>query len=665
MTQDGDRGEFLHWLRDIGLGRYADDFEKQQIDFDIAEDLRESDLSDIGISALGDRKRFMKALGARRSEASGPGTGNFPHGERRQITVLFADIAGYTKLSGALDAEELHSMLNGYFDVTDGVIREFGGSIDKHIGDAVMAVFGAPVAHTDDPLRAVLAALEIHRRLDELDEPIRVHVGIASGEVVAGGTGSDRYQEYTVTGSTVNLASRLDGLANPGETFVNDEVYSAVCDEVSGRAVGDMTVKGFDSPVTVWSIESARDASEQEQTVAICGRRSERDRFTDAASSCLKESSGRMFYLRGEPGIGKSCLAEAYFGIAGDLGFSCVKAMILDFGAATGREALRSVASDLIDPEGITAPEDMVGCAVKSGLVAGEHEIHLHDLLDIPLPVGVRAIYDAMDNETRRKGRHAALAALVLGACRQQPRFIWIDNLHWADAFTASMLLELVKAVRGHPLMLVFTTRIVGDPWAEDGFPGTAEADRIIVDLRALEADEALEMARTLGIADADLVERCRERAGGNPLFLEQLFRTASDGSDSGLPATVQSVILARMDGLDVDDRKALQAASVMGQRFSLDVLRVLTGQPDYTCGELIRRALVRPDGQHFLFVHALVADGVYKSLLNAQRSALHEKAAAWYSDRDAALHAQHLDRAGLPQAAGAYCTAAGLEAEA
>lgn len=665
MTRGNDNRRFLKWLEEVGLARHVAVFEEQEIDFDIAGELTDSDLKDIGLTALGDRKRFLKALAEWRPDAGHAPAAPVVDGERRQVTVLFADIAGYSTLSGKLDAEEIHALLNTYFDIADGTIRDFGGTIDKHIGDAVMAVFGAPTAHMDDPLRATLATLEIHRRLARLDRPIPVHIGIASGEVVASSTGSDQHREYTVTGSTANLASRLDGLAEAGETYVSEDVYRAVCDAVIGRAIGAVTVKGFDMPVSVWAIDGQRSRTDVDDKARLCGRESECGSFAQAAATCLQDGDGRLLYLRGEPGIGKSRLAEAFRDMAAEMGFSCAQAMILDFGAATGRQALRSIAADLIDPETTGQRSDMVDSALTAGLVTAEHEIHLYDLLDIPLPARLRTLYDAMDNETRHQGRQEALEALMCAASRRQPRFVLIDNLHWADDRTLSLVLSIGRQVAGHAILLVLTTRIEGDPLADGRPQALDDAHWMAFDLGALDEDEARAMARTFGLANPALVEECRRRAGGNPLFLEQLFRAAPDAGAKSLPASIQSVVLARMDSLDADDRKALQAASVLGQRFSLDELRFLIDQPGYECDEPIRRALVRPDGDYLFFAHALVVDGIYNSLLSAQRSALHAKVAAWYAERDAALHAQHLDRAGLPEAATAYLRAAEREADA
>ncbi|MBT6093556.1 MAG: AAA family ATPase, partial [Rhodospirillaceae bacterium] len=648
-------------------------FTENRIGFDIADELTDADLKELGVAQLGERKRLLKAIrerGAERGE---------PEGERRQVTVLFADIAGYTSLSSRLDPEEIHSLLNAYFEAADGAVHDHGGTIDKHIGDAVMAIFGAPVAHTDDPLRAVLAAMEIHTRIAQLDtpldRPLSVHIGIASGEVVASGTGSGTYQEYTVIGSSVNLASRLDGLADAGETYVNDDVYRAVADEIEGRSVGDVAVKGFDDPVSVWAIEGRRRGEVEDGTVLV-GRDAECASFARAVETARTKREGRIFYLRGEPGIGKSCLAEAFRREAQSQGFASYEAMILDFGAATGRQALRSIAAGLAGP------------AHDDSDLAPERAAHLRALLDLPFSPKLRVLYDAMDNDTRDQGRRRALARLVGDAASRQPILIYIDNLYWADPVTLSDIAVLLDTACNHPVMFLLTSRHDGDPMGRltggrltggrltggrltggrlsGGFSGSQDWQSRceVLDLSPLARAEGQDMAAAYGLTDPDLVARCLERAGGNPLFLEQIFHAAKVGDGEALPGSVQSVVLTRMDALEATDRGALQAASVMGQRFGLDDLRTLIDRPDYDCRALMEHGLVRPDGDQMLFSHALVADGIYGSLLAGRRSALHLKAAANFAGRNLALHAEHLDRGGAAEAVQAYIAASRAETE-
>ena len=221
------------WLTDLGLDQYAEAFSENEIDGETLPALTGDDLKEIGVGPLGHRKKLLAAIAELTAE--GPTTieepAAVPAGERRQVTVLFADLSNFTGLSNGLGAEATHVLLNRYFETVDGIVEGYGGAIDKHIGDNVMAVFGAPVAHTDDPERAVRAALDIHAAMTdlsaELERSLTAHIGIASGQVVASGTGSEAHREYTVTGDTVNLASRLQEKAEGGARMAGKMITGA------------------------------------------------------------------------------------------------------------------------------------------------------------------------------------------------------------------------------------------------------------------------------------------------------------------------------------------------------------------------------------------------------------------------------------------------------
>jgi class 3 adenylate cyclase len=253
------------WLRSLGLERYAEAFRANDIDAEILLDLTAEDLVGLGVTSIGHRRKLLAAIAALRgspapatdlptNERSAPAAdaaaaSPLPEGERRQVTVLFADLSGYTALSRELDAEELHALAGRFFDTVDAVVEGYGGAVDKHIGDCVMAVFGAPIAHGNDPERAVRAALDIQRRVPALADargrPLGVHIGVASGQVVASGTGSARHREYTVTGESVNLASRLTDAAQAGEVLISDAVHRALAERLACAEAGALVVKGF------------------------------------------------------------------------------------------------------------------------------------------------------------------------------------------------------------------------------------------------------------------------------------------------------------------------------------------------------------------------------------------------------------------------------------
>jgi class 3 adenylate cyclase len=263
------------WLRDLGLGQYEQAFREHDIDAAVLAHLTSDDLIGIGVTSVGRRRKLLAAIATLRDGSVPaplpvPGAppsisraSSLPEAERRQVTVLFADLTGSTKLTDELDAEEVHALLGSFFDLADASVTDHGGTVDKHIGDCVMAVFGAPAAYGNDPERCVRAALDIGHRMPmlaaKLGRPIGVHIGIASGEVMASGTGSSRHLEYTVTGESVNLASRLTDKAATGEILISDSVHRALAERVDCSEVGELAIKGLAKPVRAWRLRAFRE----------------------------------------------------------------------------------------------------------------------------------------------------------------------------------------------------------------------------------------------------------------------------------------------------------------------------------------------------------------------------------------------------------------------
>ena len=588
------------WLEGLGLGRYAPLFRDHDIDAETLPELTASDLEQLGLS-LGHRKRLLKALAGLRDRAreAPPSTGAAavaigpPEAERRQATILFADLAGFTRLAAELDAEEVLALLDQYFALVDAIVVQHGGRIDKHIGDCVMALFGAPVAHTDDPERAVRAALAIRDALPGLREragrELGVHIGIACGEVVAGRTGSTSYREYTVTGEAGNLAARLADRARTGEILVSDAVRSIVGERLEAEVSREITIDGFASPTRALSITGLRPLENEVPCRALVGRRHELARLLSLLEACRSGPSGRVVLVRGEPGIGKTRLIEEAIATARAQGAAAHRALVLDFGAGLGRNAIRAMLASLL---GVALNADAkeraaAGArALTAGLVDAPDAVHLHDLLDLAPPVELRAVYDAMDHAAREDGRARMLAALVRRLARDACRLLVVEDVHWADAATLAQLAVLAGSIGDCPVLLVLTSRIEGDPLGVGWRASASNPPIVTIDLAPLHRDDALALAATLSDPEDPFTLRCVERAGGNPLFLEQLLRAGEQGSDA-LPGSIQSVVLTRMDMLAPRDRGALQAASVLGQRFELAALRAVVGDEAYACEEL------------------------------------------------------------------------------
>ena len=656
------------WLKEHDLEAHADAFAENGVDADLLPELSNEDLKDLGIHRLGDRKRLLKAI-ERLADDVGQS-----EGERRQLTIFFADLSGYTELTDALDAEDLHQLMGLVFDSIDRIVEDHGGTVHRHVGDEVMALFGTPVAHTDDPMRAVRVAIETHRAIlalgSELDRDLNVHIGIASGSVVIAGQGTENPEdvsEYAVTGAAANLAARLNGLAKPGETIISDTVHRAVEEHVDCHDLGETMVKGFETPIRPWRAESLRAKGPKRAENAIVGRRAEMAQFNGALISCRDTGNGQAILVRGEAGMGKTRLVEAFEADAENHGFACHKCHIFDFGVSDGHDAIRTLVSSLLSvpaESDVPVREAAARTALTDGLCAPDQMVFLRDLLNLPQPAELLGTYDAMDNTARIHGKHALLSDLIRGVCAVQPRLLVVEDAHWANADALSDLAEIAMTVQDSPALLAMTSRIDGDPLNQSWRSSAGGSPLLTIDIGPLREAEAAELAGAFANAIDEYARNCIERAGGNPLFLEQLLRSAEERRDEEVPATIQSLVLARIDRLSGPDKQALQAASAIGQRFALATLQALIENPEYSCDRLIEHHLLRPDGEDYLFAHALIQESVYSSLLKDRRSRLHQIAAAWFAGTDSVLHAEHLDRAEDNSAPAAYLEAAKGQAD-
>jgi class 3 adenylate cyclase/tetratricopeptide (TPR) repeat protein len=668
------------WLEGLGLGEYTAAFETNHVDGQVLNHLTVDDLKDIGVIAVGHRRKLLDAIAGLKDrdqpddkDASAvPGSGIVPQhtGERRQVTVLFADLCEFTRLSSSIDSEQVHELLAVYFEVADGIIRDFGGTVDKHVGDSVMAVFGAPVSHGNDAERAVRAAVAIQEAMPAVSErigrPLEAHIGIASGEVVASGVGPDSH--YTVTGDSVNLAARLTDKAQAGDVFVSEMVRRSVASKLTATDMGEISVKGLAAPVRVYSVQGSQNSSDAPPERPFVGRLAETQQFKTALEVCEEAGQGQLFHIRGDAGIGKTRLANKFCRLAFDRGFVCHRSLILDFGVGKGQDPVRILVRSLL---GVPAGDDLESRqtaarrALSEGAVAGRSEAHLNDLLDLPQSAENQAIYDAMDNLTRIAGKLETVVALARHLSSRHPQLIVFEDLHWADKIVLQQIAELGRGAAEVPIMIVLTSRIEGDPLDPAWRGLVASASFMTLDLGPLSPADAMGMAANFVDTTDKFVRTCIERAAGNPLFLEQLLRSAEETGEFQVPGTVQSIIQARLDRLPIADKSVVQAASVLGQRFALNALRHLINDASYDCSKLIAHQLVREQGEDFLFVHALVRDGVYGSLLRSRRNELHLAAAGWFADNDLPLRAEHLEQAGHEGAAEAYRVAAEAQVKA
>jgi len=641
MTGERDIAAFLAAL---GLDKYAGVFAENEVDLDALAHLSDDDLKELGLP-LGPRRKIVAALREAPAAAPAPvAPAQTPEGERRVAAVLFADLVGYTALTNRRDAEDIHTLLQAFFAMADRQIEEHGGRVDKHIGDCVMGVFGAPKAHGNDTERAVRAALAICAGMKslsfELKEELDVHIGIAAGHVIASSTGSAVHSEYTVTGDTVNLASRLAGEAAAGEVVVSDRLWQGLAQKVEGLSLGKREIDGFKGVQEIWHVTGWHGT---QQVTPMIGRQLELQQLRSVLEACRKSGRGASILIRGEAGIGKSRFMDEVAAVGRGLGFRNHAGQVIDFGA--GADAIQSLVCEMIANDGMaTSAEDL---------------IFINELTGTQQPPEMRLLLDAMDIATREEGSRRALSKLVAQASREQPLLLAVEDVHWAQRHTLHNLAVISAAASQCPAILVMTARLENDPIDHAWRAGAGASSLITIDLAPLNAEEAFALATPFLAANAEFARLCIERAAGNPLFLDQLLKNMVEGESSSVPQTIQSLVQSRLDRLDSASKSIVQAASILGQRFDAKALGHMLGSSGKVPDALLGKFIVPQAGAGFMFQHALIRDAVYGSLLKSRKSILHRRAAEWFESRDPEIFAEHLDLAEAPEAPAAYLGAA------
>jgi hypothetical protein len=413
---------------------------------------------------------------------------------------MFCDLVGYTQLSSA-------------------TVDRFGGKIDKHIGDAAMALFGAPLARGNDAERAVRAALEIQASAPKLasglHSPLAVHIGVATGEVIASSVGSQHHRGYTVTGEAANIAARLLEKATSGETLVSDAVYEATNHVGSYTFLGLLALKGIGHPVEAWRLTGMKSSAPDAH--ALVGRRLELGQFRAALDACVNGTFGTALLIRGEAGIGKTRLMDELQSIAAASGMSCTAGFALDFGTARGHGAVRTVVAGLLGLGSEATPdvaERAINALVRDGSLQVDDALYARDLLEMSQPEATRKIYEAMDTPARTHGKERVVAALVKSSADNRPLLVAIEDVHWADRETLSLLAAVTRATGMSRTVLAMTSRLEGDPldahWRSMAVGGTL----VTVDLAPLSPADARSIAARF-IDVTAFADQCVERAGG------------------------------------------------------------------------------------------------------------------------------------------------------
>jgi len=583
-------------------------------------------------------------------------------GERKQVTVMFCDMEGFTSLTEKLGSEEMYSVMDQVYEILIHKVHDYEGTVNELTGDGIMALFGAPIALEDAPQRAIRSALAIHREISKFSDqlksekkmpPIKMRIGIHTGPVIVGTLGNDLRVEFKAVGDTVNLASRMEGLAEPGTTFVTEDTFKLTEGFFRFEALGEKKIKGKEEPVKVYQViaPSTRrtkfDVSAERGLTPFVGRERELELLLDGFQRA-KLGKGQAFSIISEAGCGKSRLLYEFRKAVANEDVNFLEGKCLSYSRGVAYHPVIDILKSTFDIQEGEGDQE-IREKVKKGLrLIGVDEPstlpYLLELLSVK-DSGIDQI--SMSPEAKKDRIIEAIKRIVIKGSEIRPLIIAFEDLHWLDKSSEDVLRNHLESIPGARVLLIFTYRPEFiHAWGAKSFHNQ-------LTLHRLSNRESLEMVtHILGTKEIEkaLEEIILEKTEGVPFFIEQFikslkdlriierkdntYRLIEDIHQLAIPSTIQDVIMARVDSLPEKTKEVLQMGSVIEREFSYPLINRATGLPEK---ELLSHLSILKDSEllyergiypqsNYVFKHALTRDVVYDLILAKRKKKLHEE---------------------------------------
>jgi len=692
--------DVARWLAEQGLGQYAEVFAANAVEGEVLCSLTEADLKELGISALGHRKKLLHSIAALRTQLEATAPPRYRElqkatpsvAERRQLTVLFCDLVGSTELSGQLDPEDLREVIGAYQDACIKVAARFEAYVAKFLGDGVLIYFGWPQAHEDDAERAVSAGLALTEAISRLrpadGAQLQARIGIATGPVVIGDL-AGREAADTVIGETPNLAARLQTLAEPGAVLISPTTRLLVRGLFELEDLGPQRLKGFANAQTVWRVKREIRAPyrfEARHAVGytrLVGREEEISLLLNRWHQ-TKGGEGQIIVLSGPPGIGKSRLVRE---LRERLRGETYVAPLLQGSLYHTSTPLHPVMQYLEHAAGLEHNDtsevklDKLHTLLARNTERPEQAVPLLAAV-LGLPAGSRYTLPDLTPQRQQQLTLEAAVEQLEGLAAAQPVLLICEDVQWFDPTTLELLGLVVQQIEHLRMMLVITAR------PEFPLPWTGHGRMTALSLNGLGREQGTVVVEQIAegkLLPGELLEEILERTDGVPLFIEELTKQVIESGilvDEGasyalsgpllppaIPATLHDSLLSRLDRLG-RAKEVAQVGAAIGRDFSYTMLTAVAGRPEgelrNMLDQLVTSGLVKrsglPPATLYSFKHALVRDAAYESLLKSRRRQIHATIARtleerWPETKDTQpeLLAHHYAGAGQAQQAAAY----------